>query len=280
MEWGILAVTVIFVVVGYIVLQGTRASMAWRRAASGGDVDVIRQILEDEIASWRSIKRPKDVAPDVWRGVQSVALVDVAADSAPAGARLGASGSCQVEREYRLLGGRWGGGAPRRGGGPLGGALPGGGARCRPARRPRRRRRRRGIRRPAGAAAAMSALRFLTAGESHGKALTVIMDGLPAGLPLTEEFIAADLRRRQGGYGRSKRQQIEEDHAEIVSGVRHGRTLGSPLSLLIANRVWEDWQEVMQVEPFEGDVKRVTRLRPGHADLAGTMKYGFDDVRA
>jgi chorismate synthase len=125
----------------------------------------------------------------------------------------------------------------------------------------------------------MSALRFLTAGESHGKALTVIMDGLPAGLSLTEEFIAADLRRRQGGYGRSKRQQIEEDRAEILSGVRHGRTLGSPLSLLIANRVWEDWQEVMQVEPFEGDVKRVTRLRPGHADLAGTMKYGFDDVR-
>jgi len=125
----------------------------------------------------------------------------------------------------------------------------------------------------------MSALRFLTAGESHGKALTVIIDGVPAGLPLTEEFIAADLRRRQGGYGRSKRQQIEEDRAEILSGVRHGRTLGSPLSLLIVNRVWEDWQEVMRVEPFEGDVKRVTRLRPGHADLAGTMKYGFDDVR-
>ena len=99
MEWGILAVTVIFVVVGYIVLQGTRASMAWRKAASGGDVDVIRQVLEDAILSWRSIKRPKDVAPDVWRGVQSVALVDVAADSA--------SVSCQVESEYRLLDGRW-----------------------------------------------------------------------------------------------------------------------------------------------------------------------------
>ena len=107
MEWGILAVSVIFVVVGYIVLQGTRASMAWRKAASGGDVDVIRQILEDAIASWRSVKRPKDVAPDVWRGVQSVALVDVAAGSAPAGARLGASVSCQVESEYRLLDGRW-----------------------------------------------------------------------------------------------------------------------------------------------------------------------------
>src|SRR3970282_847449 len=107
MEWGILAVTVIFVVVVYIVLQGTRAPMAWRKAASGGDVDVIRQILEDAIASWRSIKRPKDVAPDVWRGVQTVALVDVAADGDPAGAHVGASVSCQVESEYRLLDGRW-----------------------------------------------------------------------------------------------------------------------------------------------------------------------------
>ena len=99
MEWGILGVAAIFVVVGYIVLQGTRASMAWRKAASGGDVDVIRQILEDAILSWRSIKRPREVAPDVWRGVQSVALVDVAAGSA--------SVSCQVESEYRLLNGRW-----------------------------------------------------------------------------------------------------------------------------------------------------------------------------
>ena len=107
MEWGILAVTGIFVLVGYIVLQGTRASMAWRKAASGGDVDVIRQILEDAIASWRSVKRPKEIAPDVWRGVQSVALVDVASGSAPTGASLGASVSCQVESEYRLLDGRW-----------------------------------------------------------------------------------------------------------------------------------------------------------------------------
>src|SRR3970040_2221863 len=107
MEWGILAVAVIFVGVGYIVLQGTRASMAWRKAASGGDVDVIRQILEDAIASWRSVKRPKEVAPDVWRSVQSVALVDVAGVSAPAGAHLVASVSCQVESEYRLLDGRW-----------------------------------------------------------------------------------------------------------------------------------------------------------------------------
>src|SRR3989337_3059594 len=97
MEWGILAVTVVFVVAGYIVLQGTRASIAWRRAASAGDVDVIRQILEDAISSWRSARRPKEIAPDVWRGVQSVALVDVTADGDPAAARLGASVSCQVE---------------------------------------------------------------------------------------------------------------------------------------------------------------------------------------
>ncbi len=125
----------------------------------------------------------------------------------------------------------------------------------------------------------MSELRFLTAGESHGKGLTVTVEGLPAGLSLTEEYMESDLRRRQGGYGRSKRQQIEQDHAEIIAGVRHGRTLGSPLALFIRNRDWENWGEVMQAEPFEGEVKRVTRLRPGHADLAGAMKYGFDDVR-
>jgi len=125
----------------------------------------------------------------------------------------------------------------------------------------------------------MTELRFLTAGESHGKGLVVIIEGIPAGLPLTEEYIAADLRRRQGGYGRSKRQEIEQDLAQIVAGVRHGRTLGSPISLSIQNRDWENWQDVMQVEPYEGEVKRVTRLRPGHADLAGAIKYGFDDVR-
>lgn len=125
----------------------------------------------------------------------------------------------------------------------------------------------------------MTELRFLTAGESHGKALVTTIEGIPAGLPLTEADIALDLRRRQGGYGRSRRQQIEQDHAEILGGVRHGRTLGSPIALVIPNRVWEDWSEVMQVGPYEGDAKRVTRLRPGHADLAGTMKYGFDDVR-
>ncbi len=125
----------------------------------------------------------------------------------------------------------------------------------------------------------MTQLRFLTAGESHGQALVAIVEGIPAGVPVTEEYIAAEMKRRQGGHGRSKRQQLEQDHAQLISGVRHGRTLGSPIAMVIANRVWEDWQEVMQVGPYEGDPKRVTRLRPGHADLAGAMKYGFDDVR-
>src|SRR3989441_10126740 len=125
----------------------------------------------------------------------------------------------------------------------------------------------------------MTDLRFLTAGESHGKALVAVLEGVPAGLPLTEEYIARDLRRRQGGYGRSKRQQLEQDHAEIVGGVRHGLTLGGPIAMLIQNRVWEDWQEVMQVAPYDGEPKKVTRLRPGHADLAGWMKYGFDEAR-
>jgi len=125
----------------------------------------------------------------------------------------------------------------------------------------------------------MSELRLLTAGESHGKALVAVLEGIPAGLPLTEDYIAQDLRRRQGGHGRSRRQQLEQDRAEITGGVRHGRTLGGPIAMIIPNRVWEDWSEVMQVEPYEGEPKKVTRLRPGHADLAGTMKYGFDDVR-
>lgn len=122
-------------------------------------------------------------------------------------------------------------------------------------------------------------LRWITSGESHGKALIVVLEGLPAGLEITEQFIQSDLKRRQAGYGRSRRQQIEVDRAEILGGVRHGKTIGSPLAMMIVNRVWEDWQEVMQVEPFEGEVKKLTRLRPGHADLAGAMKYGLDDVR-
>jgi chorismate synthase len=125
----------------------------------------------------------------------------------------------------------------------------------------------------------MDMFRFLTAGESHGKALTVIIEGLPAGLPLTEDYIALDLRRRQGGYGRGQRQQIEDDRAEILSGVRHGLTLGSPISLVIRNRDWPNWQDIMQVEPATEATEKLTRLRPGHADLAGAIKYGQDDVR-
>jgi len=123
-------------------------------------------------------------------------------------------------------------------------------------------------------------LRFLTAGESHGPQLTVVIEGVPAGLPLSAaRDIDPDLKRRQWGYGRSKRQLLEQDRAQILSGVRGGRTLGSPITLVIRNRVWEDWQKVMQIEARGFNPKRVTRLRPGHADLAGVLKYGFDDVR-
>ena len=123
------------------------------------------------------------------------------------------------------------------------------------------------------------ALRFLTAGESHGKALTAIVEGIPAGLALSEDYVARDLRRRQGGQGRGGRQQIESDRAEIVSGVRHGLTIGSPITLVVANRDWENWRDVMGVDAPSEAVERVTRLRPGHADLAGAMKYGQSDVR-
>ena len=122
-------------------------------------------------------------------------------------------------------------------------------------------------------------LRYLTAGESHGPGLTIIIEGLPAGLALTEEYIARDLKRRQGGYGRGRRQQIEQDWAKIRSGVRHGRTLGSPIALLIENKDWVNWQDVMALEEPETPSEQVTRLRPGHADLPGVIKYGFDDVR-
>ena len=140
----------------------------------------------------------------------------------------------------------------------------------------------------------MGRLRFLTAGESHGPTLGVTLEGVPAGLPLSADALAIDLARRQRGYGRGARQAIEHDRAEIVAGVRHGLTLGSPILLLVANRDWENWTRVMQVEALTEDEaaelaaladdgnKRatpVTRVRPGHADLAGALKYGFNDVR-
>jgi len=121
--------------------------------------------------------------------------------------------------------------------------------------------------------------RFLTAGESHGRGLAVIIEGVPAGLALGEDDIARDLARRQLGHGRGARMEIERDRAEVLSGVRHGLTMGSPISLLIWNRDWENWRQVMSVSPVEGDVAPVTRLRPGHADLAGVVKYGLNDVR-
>jgi chorismate synthase len=125
-------------------------------------------------------------------------------------------------------------------------------------------------------------LRFLTAGESHGPALTVVVDGLPAGLAVRREEIDADLRRRQGGYGRGGRMKIETDTVEILSGVRHGRTLGSPVSLLVRNRDHESWRDVMSPDPQPDAARERRRLRyprPGHADLAGALKYGTGDLR-
>src|SRR3954468_19641279 len=128
-------------------------------------------------------------------------------------------------------------------------------------------------------------LRFLTAGESHGQALVMTVDGMPAGLDLDIDALNAQLRRRQGGYGRGRRMQIESDRAEILSGVRHGRTTGAPIALLIRNRDWVNWQQTMYVEtemPEGASGARrshVTRPRPGHADLAGAIKYGHEDVR-
>src|SRR4030042_6175084 len=120
---------------------------------------------------------------------------------------------------------------------------------------------------------------FLTAGESHGRGLVAIIEGVPAGLALDEDYMARDLVRRQKGYGRGARMAIERDKAEILSGVRHGFTMGSPISLLIWNKDWENWKQVMGVAPVEQEGDIVTRLRPEHADLAGAMKYDLDDVR-
>jgi chorismate synthase len=128
-------------------------------------------------------------------------------------------------------------------------------------------------------------LRFTTAGESHGQALVSILEGLPAGLPLLAAHIDADLARRQQGYGRGRRMQIERDTAEILSGVRAGETIGSPVAMLIRNRDWANWQAIMDPAPREGEEegalrrRAVTRVRPGHADLTGILKYDRDDAR-
>ena len=126
----------------------------------------------------------------------------------------------------------------------------------------------------------MGFLKFLTSGESHGRALTGIIEGIPAGLALSSGDIDEDLRRRQGGYGRGGRMKIETDHAEILSGVRWGRTIGSPVCIMIENRDWKNWSEGMSADAaHRGSIKPVTKPRPGHADLAGSLKYDHDDVR-
>ena len=122
-------------------------------------------------------------------------------------------------------------------------------------------------------------LRVLTAGESHGPQLTIFVENLPAGMPVLAEDINVDLVRRQKGYGRGGRQQIEHDCVEIVAGVRHGRTMGGPIAMVVKNRDWVNWQGKMDIEPVPDPPPPVTRLRPGHADLAGVVKYGHDDVR-
>jgi chorismate synthase len=124
--------------------------------------------------------------------------------------------------------------------------------------------------------------RFTTAGESHGRALVAIVEGLPAGLPVDIDQVNHELWRRQQGYGRGARMKIEQDRIEILSGVRHGLTLGSPLALMIENKDWENWNEVMSVEPRDiapEKSRRVKRPRPGHADLAGGLKYDARDLR-
>ena len=125
----------------------------------------------------------------------------------------------------------------------------------------------------------MGRLRFLTAGESHGKGLVAIVEGMVADLPLEEGYINSELKRRQQGYGRGPRMKIEDDRAEITSGVRYGLTTGSPISLFIANRDWENWQQQMNVSAVEEQAEPITRPRPGHADLAGVTKYGLRDIR-
>jgi chorismate synthase len=124
-------------------------------------------------------------------------------------------------------------------------------------------------------------IRYLTAGESHGPRLTAILEGLPAGLPLTDDIINAELSRRQYSFGRGERlQYIEKDKAQIISGVRWGETLGSPITFVVENKDWENWEKIMSTRPEDRQEKfRLLRPRPGHADLAGVLKYNRPDTR-
>ncbi len=127
----------------------------------------------------------------------------------------------------------------------------------------------------------MGKFRFLTAGESHGKGLTVILEGIPSNLSIGEDYIENDMSRRQKGYGSGGRMKIEKDHAEILSGVRHGKTLGSPISLWIENKDWVNWTTPMSISPVDSkeDIKLQTKIVPGHADFPGTLKFNHKDVR-
>ena len=122
-------------------------------------------------------------------------------------------------------------------------------------------------------------VKYMTAGESHGMGLTIIVEGFPAGVPLSEDGIQEDLARRQRGYGRGGRQLIEKDRAQLLAGVRHGVTMGSPISMWIENKDFANWHKVMSTVPVDEPGNTVTRLRAGHADMPGTIKYGQSDVR-
>ena len=125
-------------------------------------------------------------------------------------------------------------------------------------------------------------LRFLTAGESHGPALTAVLEGMVSGVPVSVKLLKAELARRRHGYGRGTRMKLEEDRLEILGGIRHGRTIGSPISLVVHNTEWPKWQRIMAVEEEDAELEdsALTRPRPGHADLVGMQKYGFGDARA
>tara|TARA_B100000686_G_C16658625_1_gene899622 strand:- start:38 stop:1186 length:1149 start_codon:yes stop_codon:yes gene_type:complete len=125
----------------------------------------------------------------------------------------------------------------------------------------------------------LNKIKFLTAGESHGKALIGIIQGVPAGLEITSNYINMELSRRQQGYGRSNRMNIEQDSANILSGIRYGKTLGSPIAIMINNKDHENWLNQMSINPIKNKTKKITLPRPGHADLAGIKKYDFDDIR-
>lgn len=122
-------------------------------------------------------------------------------------------------------------------------------------------------------------INFNTAGESHGKGLVTIVSGFPSNLKITGDYIDKHLKRRQGGYGRGLRMKIESDHAEIVSGIRYGKTLGSPISMIIWNRDWENWKGIMDVELSGKKTEAISIPRPGHADLVGISKFNYDDIR-